>query len=88
MGERIAALYARVSAEHQGETSAIQSQVAALRAHLAARGVAVPAERESLAAGYSGATLVRPALERLRDLAAAGGLDELYVHAPDRLARK
>lgn len=36
----------------------------------------------------SGATLVRPALERLRDLAAVGGLDRLYVHSPDRLARK
>jgi site-specific DNA recombinase len=31
---------------------------------------------------------VRPALERLRDLAAAGALDRLYVHSPDRLARK
>ena len=31
---------------------------------------------------------MRPALERLRDLAAAGGLDRLYVHSPDRLARK
>jgi site-specific DNA recombinase len=38
--------------------------------------------------GYSGATLVRPALERLRDLAALGGLEVLYVHSPDRLARK
>ena len=88
MTERVAALYARVSSDHQAEAQAIQSQVAALRAHLAARGVAVPPEREFLDAGYSGATLVRPALERLRDLAAAGGLDELYVHAPDRLARK
>jgi site-specific DNA recombinase len=38
--------------------------------------------------GYSGSTLVRPALDRLRDLAAAGGIDRLYVHSPDRLARK
>ena len=37
--------------------------------------------------GYSGATLVRPALERLRDAVAAGNLDRLYVHSPDRLAR-
>jgi site-specific DNA recombinase len=27
-------------------------------------------------------------LERLRDLIAAGGVDRLYVHSPDRLARK
>jgi site-specific DNA recombinase len=37
--------------------------------------------------GYSGATLVRPALEQVRDGAAAGGLDRLYVQCPDRLAR-
>ena len=38
--------------------------------------------------GYSGTTLVRPALERLRDLVAAGAVDRLYIHSPDRLARK
>lgn len=38
--------------------------------------------------GYSGATLVRPGLERLRDVSAAGGLERRYVHSPDRLARK
>ena len=38
--------------------------------------------------GQSGAVLVRPALERLRDQAAAGLIDRLYVHSPDRLARK
>ncbi|GAC1629559.1 MAG: hypothetical protein NVS4B9_21460 [Ktedonobacteraceae bacterium] len=37
--------------------------------------------------GYSGSTLVRPALEHLRDVAAAGGIDRLYVHCPDRFAR-
>jgi len=88
MSDRLVALYARVSAEPQGGAQPIESQVAALRAYLAERGVAVPPERAFLDEGYSGATLVRPALERLRDLAAAGGLDELYVHAPDRLARK
>ncbi|MGH2412392.1 MAG: hypothetical protein ACRDEA_01580 [Microcystaceae cyanobacterium] len=31
---------------------------------------------------------MRPALERLRDLAFANGVDRLYVHSPDRLARK
>ena len=30
--------------------------------------------------GYSGSTLARPALERLRDVAAAGGMDRLYLH--------
>jgi site-specific DNA recombinase len=31
---------------------------------------------------------VRPALERLRDVIAAGSVDRLYVHSPDRLARQ
>ncbi len=36
----------------------------------------------------SGATLVRPALEKLRDAAAAGAIDRLYVLCPDRLSRQ
>jgi len=45
-------------------------------------------ECEFIDAGYSGATLIRPGLERLRDLCASGGIERLYVHSPDRLARK
>ena len=36
--------------------------------------------------GYSGASLQRPALERLRDRAAEGAFELLLCHAPDRLA--
>ena len=38
--------------------------------------------------GYSGSTLIRPALERLRDQVAAGAIDRLYVHSPDRFSHK
>ena len=38
--------------------------------------------------GHSGATLVRPALEALRDLVAQGCLDVVLCYSPDRLARK
>jgi len=38
--------------------------------------------------GESGATLVRPELERLRDQASSDGIDRLYVLCPDRLSRK
>ncbi len=38
--------------------------------------------------GHSGATLVRPALEELRDLAAQGCVDVVLCYSPDRLARK
>ncbi len=88
MNDVLAAIYARVSSEQQAEEHTIASQVAALRARVAEDELALPAEREFLDEGYSGATLVRPALERLRDLIAAGGIDRLYVHSPDRLARR
>ncbi len=81
------ALYARVSSEQQSEARTIESQVADLRARLAEQGVVLSPELEFVDNGYSGATLIRPALERLRDVAAAGGIDQLYVHCPDRLAR-
>src|SRR4051794_13511397 len=51
-------------------------------------GLALMPEGRFTDEGYSGATLVRPALERLRDAVAAGTLDRLYVHSPDRLARR
>jgi site-specific DNA recombinase len=81
-------IYARVSSEQQTGESTIASQLAALRARVSSDGQTLPAEQCFVDDGYSGATLVRPALERLRDLAAAGGLDRVYVHSPDRLARR
>src|SRR5918998_6826054 len=83
-----AASYARVSSEQQAEANTVASQIAALQARVAEDGLALPEERQFVDEGYSGATLIRPALERLRDLIAAGGVDRLYVHSPDRLARK
>jgi site-specific DNA recombinase len=88
MPEILAGLYARVSSEQQADEHTIDSQVAALRTRVTEDGLLLPAEGEFLDEGYSGATLVRPALERLRDLIAAGGIDRLYVHSPDRLARR
>src|SRR5690242_2617017 len=81
------ALYARVSSEQQSEARTIESQIADLRARIAGQGLLLSPELEFVDNGYSGATLIRPALERLRDVAAAGGIDRLYVHCPDRLAR-
>src|SRR6266849_3502689 len=83
-----AVMYARVSSEQQAEAHTIASQVAALRERVAVDGLSVSEAMQFLDEGYSGATLVRPALERLRDVVAAGSVDRLYVHSPDRLARK
>ena len=82
------ALYARVSSDQQAQAQTIDSQVAALRARVAADGCLLLPECEFIDDGYSGATLVRPGLERVRDLCANGGVERLYVHSPDRLARK
>jgi site-specific DNA recombinase len=88
MSELQVAIYARVSSEQQADAHTIASQLAALRTRVTGDGYRLVREQEFLDEGYSGATLVRPALERLRDLVAAGGVDRLYVHSPDRLARK
>jgi site-specific DNA recombinase len=82
------AIYARVSSEQQAAANTIASQLAALRERVAKDGLSLHSELEFIDEGYSGATLVRPALEKLRDLIAFGTIDRLYVHSPDRLARK
>ena len=83
-----AAISARVSSDRQAEAQTVASQVAALRARVARDGLSLPDELQFIDEGYSGATLMRPALERLRDVVAVGAGDRLYVHSPDRLARK
>jgi site-specific DNA recombinase len=87
MTTKQAALYARVSSEQQAEAKTIESQVADIRERIAADGFDLTSVLEFMDDGYSGSTLVRPALERLRDVAAAGGMDRLSVHSPDRFAR-
>ena len=81
------ALYARVSSQQQANAQTIASQVAALKARIASDGVRLEDELCFVDDGFSGSTLFRPALERLRDQAAACSFDRLYVHSPDRLAR-
>ncbi len=81
------ALYARVSSEQQAEAKTIESQLAEIRTRIVADGFELTTILEFVDDGYSGSTLVRPALERLRDVAADGGIDRLYVHCPDRFAR-
>lgn len=82
-----AAFYARVSSEQQAAAHTIESQISALSERAQIDGTPVPPERQFVDDGVSGATLVRPALDRLRDLAAVGAIDRIYVHSPDRLAR-
>ena len=48
----------------------------------------MPAEYVFCDEGFSGARLDRPALDRLRDLAAEGAFAAVLIYAPDRLARQ
>src|SRR3984893_368197 len=85
---KTAAIYARVSSDKQKEEHTIASQTAALTTFAAEQGYAVPTEWIFEDEGYSGASLIRPGLEQVRDLAAEGELDAVLVYAPDRLSRR
>ncbi len=84
----VAAIYARVSSDAQAQEQTIDSQVADLRRQATADNVSLAEKNSFLDDGVSGSTLHRPALERLRDAAYIGAFQRLYVHSPDRLARK
>ena len=86
--KKIAAIYARVSSEHQKEAGTIASQTALLLEYAKVHELRVPPEWIFEDEGYSGATLARPGLERLRDLAAEGQIEVVLIYAPDRLSRK
>jgi site-specific DNA recombinase len=81
------ALYARVSTQRQAQADGVAQQLDRLQAHAASQGWTVVAENIFRDDGYSGASLKRPGLERLRDRAALRHLDRVLITAPDRLAR-
>jgi len=85
---RMAAIYARVSSEQQREAHTIASQTAGLIELAKTLDMEVPKAWIFEDDGYSGATLERPGLERVRDLAAEGQIQTVLVYSPDRLSRK
>src|SRR5215813_13378960 len=85
---RMAAIYARVSSEQQREENTIASQTAALTEFAQSHDLEVPKDWVFEDEGYSGATLERPGLERVRDLAAEGQIQVVLAYSPDRLSRK
>jgi site-specific DNA recombinase len=82
------AIYARVSGESQAKEDTIASQLEAVEQRIADDALECDPELRFLDDGVSGSLLVRPGLERLRDQAAAGAIDRLYVLDPDRFSRK
>jgi site-specific DNA recombinase len=85
---RMAAIYARVSSEQQREANTIASQTASLIEFAKNQDLEVPKEWVFEDDGYSGATLERPGLEHVRDLAAEGQIQVVLAYSPDRLSRK
>ena len=83
-----AALYARVSTDDQVQKYGLDSQVHEQRALAGEKGYALAEGSEFRDDGYSGASLDRPGLTKLRAAARAAAFDVVLVHDPDRLSRK
>jgi site-specific DNA recombinase len=82
------ALYVRVSTPRQQQHQTIDQQLHRLRAYVATRpDWHVTDEHIYRDDGYSGATLQRPGLDRLRDRVAMAAVECVVITAPDRLAR-
>jgi site-specific DNA recombinase len=84
---KTAAIYTRVSSDQQKENKTIGSQVDELLGFAEEHGYVVPEEYVFKDEGYSGAILVRPGLERVRDLSAEGQIQAVLIYSPDRLSR-
>ncbi len=83
---RRAVLYARVSTAEQAERGySLRQQLDRLREYAAGAGWEVVEEITD--PGYSGASLVRPGLDKVRDLVAAGSVDVVLGQDMDRLSR-
>ena len=81
------ALYTRVSTQRQAQAQTVEQQIERLVNEAHQQGWEVPLDQIFRDDGYSGASLRRPGLDRLRDRAAACALDLILITAPDRLAR-
>jgi site-specific DNA recombinase len=82
------ALYARVSSEKQVQERTIESQIESIKDFIHEKGEKLDPDLIFCDNGVSGTTLVRPALEALRDKAFSGEINQVYILSPDRLARK
>lgn len=82
------AIYARVSSDPQVQQGTIASQLAAVQVFANEQEVSITPALIFAENGISGTTLARPQLAALRDKAAGGEIDQLFILNPDRLARK
>jgi site-specific DNA recombinase len=82
-----AILYARVFTDEQARTGySLRQQIDRLREYAASEGYEVL--EEVVDAGYSGVSLGRPGMDRVRDLVAEGGVSVVLAQDRDRFARE
>ena len=81
------ALYARVSSAHQAQTQTIEEQLHRLHTFCQNQQWSEQDLVSFLDNGYSGASLKRPGLDRLRDAVARVEIDRILLTEPSRLAR-
>ncbi len=82
------AIYAGTSTLTHSQQHSIEEQIERLRTNLLSRGAQAADEQVFRDEGRGGATLNRPALDRLRDHVRLGDYDHILVTSPDRLARE
>jgi site-specific DNA recombinase len=76
-----------VSTSHQVHLQTIDQQLDRLHTYIQTQGWTLTVDHIYRDDGYSGATLTRAGLDRLRDAARNHELDRILVTTPDRLAR-
>ena len=81
------AIYARVSTPNQEKEDTVKSQIKAIENYLAEQKIKVLPENIYADVGFSGSTLARPSLDKLRDAIVAYEFEKVFIHDPDRLAR-
>lgn len=79
--------YVRVSTQRQAQAQTIEQQLDRIQAYAQQQGWMLNDTHIFRDDGYSGATLNRPGLDRLRDAVRCGEVTHILMTAPDRLAR-
>jgi site-specific DNA recombinase len=82
------AISVRVSTQRQAQAQTIEQQLDLLRAYSQSQGWPWQQEHIFRDDGYSGASLRRPGLDRLRDQISTAAFDRVLITEPSRLARK
>jgi len=83
----ILAAYVRASTPRQVQSQSTEQQIERLQAYALAQGTDLALEPIFRDDGYSGSSLQRPGLDRLRDAVAGARFDRILITSPDRLAR-